>query len=60
MQLFQDAIRAGVGYKLGEKDFVAEVLELLGDDSLGSAGSAITGGGGRTTGAAASRTGGTK
>ena len=57
VQLFHEAIRAGVGYKLGEKDFVAEVLELLGDDSLGSAGSAITGGGagGRPSGSASSR-----
>lgn len=64
VQLFQEAIRVGVGYKLGEKDFVAEVLELLGDDSLGSAGSAITGGGGaaasggRPAGSASSRGGG--
>lgn len=58
VQLFQEAIRSGVAYKLGEKDFVAEVLELLGDDSLGSAGSAITGAGGagaRPVGSASSR-----
>lgn len=60
VQLFQEAIKAAVAYKRGEKDFVAEVLELLGDDSLGSAGSAITGGapGGRPTGSAASSRGG--
>lgn len=51
VQLFTEAIRAGVQYKRGEKDFVAEVLELLGDDSLGSAGSAITGGGAAGTAA---------
>jgi hypothetical protein len=62
VQLFQEAIKMAVAYKRGEKDFVAEVLELLGDDSLGSAGSAITGAagggaGGRPTGSAASSRG---
>lgn len=34
VKVFQDGIKAGWAYKHGEKDFVAEVLELLGEDEF--------------------------
>jgi hypothetical protein len=36
VKVFNDAVEAAWRYKHGEKDFVAEVLELLNEDTLGS------------------------
>lgn len=36
VRVFEDAVRAAWAYKNGAKDFVAEVLELLNEDTLGS------------------------